>query len=146
MYNFFLAFLRPCKGRRNLHISINSFVEKILINPETKTAEGVLFRTDLFGQKVVMARQEVILSAGAVQSPQILMLSGVGPKEHLEVSISSRYFMCYEYRVIEQQEATAGRAKSLKNIPFETMKEDYLNLRDYRKFIKLQRTWQSAND
>jgi glucose 1-dehydrogenase (FAD, quinone) len=58
-------------------------VEKILINPKTKEAYGVVF-TKQERKYVVFASKEVILSAGAIQSPQILMLSGVGPKAHLE--------------------------------------------------------------
>lgn len=76
------GYLRPVRHRDNLHVSLKSHVEKILIHPENKEAYGVLF---LKGDKkyVVFASKEVILSAGAVQSPQILMLSGVGPEKEL---------------------------------------------------------------
>ena len=60
-----------------------SHVEKVLINPKTKEAYGVLFSKQ-DKKYAVFASKEVILSAGAIQSPQILMLSGVGPKEHLQ--------------------------------------------------------------
>ncbi|XP_076652653.1 glucose dehydrogenase [FAD, quinone]-like isoform X1 [Halictus rubicundus] len=76
------AFLRSASERENLHISVNSYAEKILIDSDSKTAYGVQF---LFGsdRRTVKAKREVILSAGAIQSPQLLMLSGVGPKDHL---------------------------------------------------------------
>ncbi|XP_066922528.1 glucose dehydrogenase [FAD, quinone]-like [Clytia hemisphaerica] len=75
------AFLKPKKS--NLHVSPFSHVQKILIDPETKTAKGVVYKKN--GKSMtVKAKKEVILSAGAVASPQILMLSGVGPKEELE--------------------------------------------------------------
>jgi choline dehydrogenase-like flavoprotein len=77
------AYLRPVRHRDNLHISTKSHVEKILINPETKQAYGVLFRKEN-KKYAVFATKEVILSAGAIQSPQLLMLSGVGPQSHLK--------------------------------------------------------------
>lgn len=77
------AYLRPIRHRNNLHISLRSHVEKILINPTTKEAYGVMFKKEN-KKYVVFASKEVILSAGAIQSPQILMLSGVGPEEHLK--------------------------------------------------------------
>ncbi|XP_046455617.1 glucose dehydrogenase [FAD, quinone]-like [Daphnia pulex] len=76
------AFLRPVRNRPNLHISMNSQVIKIMIDPDTKTATGVQFEKN--GRMYfVEATKEVVLSAGAVASPQILMLSGVGPADHL---------------------------------------------------------------
>lgn len=76
------AFLRPVKNRKNLHIAMNAQVLKILFNGD-KRATGVEFLRN--GKKqIVKCRREVILSAGAIGSPQLLMLSGVGPKEHLD--------------------------------------------------------------
>lgn len=76
------AFLRPVRKRKNLHIAMHSHVMQILIDPITYQAYGVKFERK--GKiYIIRANKEVILSAGAVNSPQILMLSGVGPKEHL---------------------------------------------------------------
>lgn len=77
------AFLRPAQHRPNLFISKHSRVTKILIDPKTKVANGVEFVKNR--QKYqVFAKKEIILSAGPIASPQLLMLSGVGPSEHLE--------------------------------------------------------------
>ncbi|KAL7291213.1 hypothetical protein TKK_0014827 [Trichogramma kaykai] len=84
------AFIRPIRGRRrNLVIKPNSSVTKIIINPKTKCAVGVELKT-LDGKiKRAYAKKEVILSAGALESPKLLMLSGIGPKKELqEVGIS----------------------------------------------------------
>ncbi|KAK1137820.1 hypothetical protein K0M31_002314 [Melipona bicolor] len=76
------AFLRPAKSRKNLHIALEAHVTKILIDPSSKRAYGVEFVRD--GETLrVLAKKEVIVSAGAVNSPQLLMLSGIGPREHL---------------------------------------------------------------
>ncbi|CAG9861256.1 unnamed protein product [Phyllotreta striolata] len=77
------AFLRPIRLRKNLHISMYTHVTKVLIDPDTRRAYGVEYIKN--GQKqTVLARKEVILSAGAINSPHLLMLSGVGPRNHLE--------------------------------------------------------------
>ncbi|KAJ8958490.1 hypothetical protein NQ318_002284 [Aromia moschata] len=77
------AFLRPVRNRRNLHVAMYAQVTKLMIDPKTKRAYGVkMIRNDR--QQFVRARREIILSAGAIGSPQILMLSGIGPKDHLE--------------------------------------------------------------
>lgn len=77
------AFLHNIKKRKNLHILTDSTVTKIIIDRTTKTAVGVEFQRN--GQRyVIRAKKEVILSAGPIESPHLLMLSGIGPKEHLE--------------------------------------------------------------
>lgn len=77
------TFPGAAKTRSNLHLTLHAHVHKILIDEETKTARGVLVKV---GDRLlkVKARKEVIVSGGAVNSPQLLMLSGIGPKEHLE--------------------------------------------------------------
>jgi choline dehydrogenase-like flavoprotein len=75
------AFLLPAKDRENLHIIKNAFVTSLII--EDNEVKGINFEID--GKKVkAMAKKEVILSAGAVNSPKILMQSGIGKKEELE--------------------------------------------------------------
>ncbi|XP_054715571.1 glucose dehydrogenase [FAD, quinone]-like [Uloborus diversus] len=74
------AYLVPAENRTNLDILPNAMVTKVII--ENRRAVGVQF--DFSGSSyVVLARKEVILSAGSLNSAQLLMLSGVGPKEEL---------------------------------------------------------------
>lgn len=79
------AFLRPIRKRSNFKVLKRARVTKVDVQERlnTKKAIGVEFFKN---QKrySVRARKEVILSAGALNSPQILMLSGIGPKDHLE--------------------------------------------------------------
>ncbi|KAF5272045.1 hypothetical protein FQR65_LT05026 [Abscondita terminalis] len=76
------AFIRPIRRKNNLKISLNSHVSKVLIDTDTKAAYGVEYVKNGITYKAY-ARKEVILSAGAFHSPQILMLSGIGPQNHL---------------------------------------------------------------
>lgn len=77
------AFLRPIRLRRNLDIIMHSQTTKILIN-KLKRAHGVEFLRDGKYHQV-FARKEVILSAGAINSPQLLMVSGIGPSDQLRL-------------------------------------------------------------
>lgn len=77
------AYLRPITHRRNLHLSAKSWVTRILIDKVTNAAVGVEFVKNKKLHRV-KATKEVILSAGPIGSAQLLMLSGIGPKEHLE--------------------------------------------------------------
>lgn len=74
------AYLKPAKRRPNLTILTEAQATRLLFTD--RRANGVEYRQDGVS-KVVRARRGVILSAGAVQSPQLLMLSGIGPAEHL---------------------------------------------------------------
>jgi choline dehydrogenase-like flavoprotein len=75
------AFLHPATGRPNLVVTSGVFVERIVF--EGDRAVGVELVKDGVGE-VVRAEREVIVSAGAYQSPVILMLSGIGPAAGLQ--------------------------------------------------------------
>lgn len=74
------AYLHDVMTRRNLTVITEAQVSRILV--EQGRAVGVSYR---FGkdERTIRAGREVLLSAGALQSPQILMLSGIGPADHL---------------------------------------------------------------
>ncbi|XP_063832872.1 glucose dehydrogenase [FAD, quinone]-like [Ostrinia nubilalis] len=77
------AYLYPINGRKNLHITKASMVTKLIFD-ETKTKViGVELEKHSRKYKI-LATNEVILSAGAINTPQLLMLSGIGPRSHLE--------------------------------------------------------------
>lgn len=74
------AYLTPALARPNVQVFTGAQVTRILL--EKKRAVGVEFVQD--GQlKQLNCQREVLLCAGAIQSPQILMLSGIGPHQHL---------------------------------------------------------------
>jgi choline dehydrogenase len=74
------AFLEPAKNRPNLQVETGAFVQRILM--DGRCAVGVEFTQHGQVQRVYTTR-EVILSAGALQSPKLLMLSGIGPAGRL---------------------------------------------------------------
>lgn len=78
------AYLHPIMDtRRNLEVRTNCWVAEILFDDELG-ATGVRYqRPDLTGYDVVSARREVVVTAGAIDTPKLLMLSGIGPAEHL---------------------------------------------------------------
>ncbi|XP_072381715.1 glucose dehydrogenase [FAD, quinone]-like [Diabrotica undecimpunctata] len=75
--------LGTIRRRQNLFVSRHTLVDKIVINPENMAVSEVRVRIGL-QTLLIKARKEVILSAGTINSPQILMLSGIGPEEHLK--------------------------------------------------------------
>ena len=79
-WSTYKAYLEPAEGRDNLTIRTHALVEKVVV--EGGRAVGVTYRN---GPDVVTAYAdaEVVLSGGAVNSPQLLMLSGIGPSQHL---------------------------------------------------------------
>ena len=75
------AYLRPARGRRNLVVTPNAHATRILV--ENCRAVGVEYRTPR-GLETARARAEVIVSGGVYGSPQLLLLSGIGPGAHLK--------------------------------------------------------------
>lgn len=79
-WNTSKAFLRPAKTRQNLTIWTQAHVEKLTFETVDGAVQCTGARVNHKGQsRIVTARRETILSAGAVNSPQILQLSGIGP-------------------------------------------------------------------
>lgn len=76
------GYLLPYLGKRpNLHVITQAMVARVVI--ENGRAVGVEYKHK--GQTTIInAKKEVLLSAGAFQSPQVLMLSGIGPRQELE--------------------------------------------------------------
>ncbi|XP_044763973.1 glucose dehydrogenase [FAD, quinone]-like [Coccinella septempunctata] len=76
------VFLGEYKSLPNLKVATEALVEKIIIDKDLKEANGVKVN---IGDRTISlyAEKEVIVSAGAINSPKLLMLSGIGPREHL---------------------------------------------------------------
>ena len=73
-------YLEPASKRKNLNIFSNAFVEKIIF--DGRKAKGIEVKIKNKVEKV-FANKEIIVSAGSINSPQLLMISGVGPANHL---------------------------------------------------------------
>lgn len=76
------AFLKPAIGRSNLTVVTHAMAKEIIL--EGNKAVGVEYWVDKNKSQKVYASKEIILSAGAFQSPQVLMLSGIGDPEELQ--------------------------------------------------------------
>jgi choline dehydrogenase-like flavoprotein len=73
------AFLHPVMDRPNLTVALNTVVERVVLDPlDDRRAVGVRGRDTEY-----LATREVILAAGAIATPKILQLSGIGPAETL---------------------------------------------------------------
>ncbi|EIT70807.1 GMC family oxidoreductase [Hydrocarboniphaga effusa] len=76
------GYLKPARKRANLHVETRAMTTRLLL--EGKRVVGVEFR-DRAGQlRTARASREVLLSAGAINSPQLLMLSGIGSGQNLK--------------------------------------------------------------
>ena len=77
-----IAYLTNIKSRENLCIALSTTATKILI--KDKAAVGVQVNTSSNDTFKLYANKEVIISAGAIHTPKLLMLSGIGPRAHLK--------------------------------------------------------------
>jgi choline dehydrogenase len=75
------TFLAQAKGRANLKVETGAIATRLLF--DGKRCTGVAFRQN-GADRQVMAAREVVLSGGAVNSPHLLQISGIGPAEHLK--------------------------------------------------------------
>ncbi len=75
------AYLKDAKRRKNLTVATSAHATRLII--ENGRASGVEYRTP-DGMRTARARREVVVSGGVYGSPQLLMLSGLGPAEHLK--------------------------------------------------------------
>ncbi|MET0718600.1 MAG: GMC oxidoreductase, partial [Pseudoxanthomonas sp.] len=76
-----VAYLQPARARPNLDVLTGALVRRIVL--ENGRAVGVAYASG--GQEIqARAEREVLLSGGAINSPQLLMLSGIGPADHLQ--------------------------------------------------------------
>lgn len=76
------AFLKPALRRSNLTVKTNTLVKRVII--ENGTATGVEVLNSYTNSERINCDKEVIVAAGAIQSPQILMLSGIGDPTELK--------------------------------------------------------------
>lgn len=75
-----VAYLEPARERDNLHVHVRAMVEEVLF--DGRRVRGLRYQHQ--GRSVEVAlRGELLLAAGAINSPQLLMLSGIGPADHL---------------------------------------------------------------
>jgi choline dehydrogenase len=74
------GYIKPARKRPNLHIVTNALVERILI--KDRRAVGVQYSLDGEPRRASAGR-EIVLSGGAINSPQLLQLSGIGPAQFL---------------------------------------------------------------
>ncbi|XP_063894653.1 ecdysone oxidase [Helicoverpa armigera] len=77
-----IAYLAPAKSRTNLCMALSTTATKVLV--EDGAAVGVQVTSSSGDTLVLYANKEVIVSAGAIHTPKLLMLSGIGPQDQLE--------------------------------------------------------------
>jgi choline dehydrogenase len=78
------AYLHPIiDSRPNLEIRTHCWASKVLFDDQRRAIGVDYLSPDLLTHTTVIARREVVLSAGAIDTPKLLMLSGIGPGEHL---------------------------------------------------------------
>jgi choline dehydrogenase len=81
------AYLRPAMGRPNLTVTTSALVHRIVVQDGRATGVRYSAGNDVVN---VSCEREVVLSAGAIGSPQLLLLSGIGPRAHLcEVGVDT---------------------------------------------------------
>ncbi len=79
-----VAYLKPARSRENLQIITNAQVTKV--NMEGKRAVSISYTDKSGAVQTITAKREIVLCGGAINSPQVLMLSGIGDGEQLKAN------------------------------------------------------------
>lgn len=82
--NIAKAYLNPIRDRKNLYVIKSARVDSVIVNDDKKKATGVEVKLKDGSKVEIKSSKEVILAAGSIGSPQILMLSGIGDKNELK--------------------------------------------------------------
>lgn len=117
------AYLRPVYNRENLRVLTNAQVTKILIDRKNRSAFGVEYIDKSNKKHKVMFRKEIILSAGAIGSPHILLNSGIGPRNDLAKLGIPVYANLPVGRSLKNH-VSIGVPMSIRDRPFETLTVD----------------------
>ncbi|XP_012061266.1 PREDICTED: glucose dehydrogenase [FAD, quinone]-like [Atta cephalotes] len=120
------AYLRPVHDRKNLRVLTNAQVTKILIRPWEQKAYGVELVDKNGYKRVVKCDKEVILTAGAIGSPHILLNSGIGPEEDL-AKFGIKVFKNLPVGKNLHNHVSVAVPMSIKDIPYEIMTMDAVN-------------------
>lgn len=78
------AFIKPITHRKNLKIIKRIELLKLLISPKSKTAVGIQFVNEIGEVGIALSKKELIVSAGSLNSPKLLMNAGIGPAKELK--------------------------------------------------------------
>lgn len=120
------AYLRPVYNRRNLRVLTNAQVTKILTREWEKKAYGVELVDKNGRKRMVKCGKEVILTAGAVGSPHILMNSGIGPEKDL-ARLGIKVYQDLPVGKNLHNHVSVGVHMSIRDIPYETATMDAVN-------------------
>lgn len=86
-----VSYLHPILDRQNLQVLTGLRAKKLNFDADNRCTGVDVLGTDLLHTRTITARREVVLAAGAIDSPKLLMLSGIGPAEHLrEIGVDLR--------------------------------------------------------
>ncbi|KAL6259290.1 hypothetical protein P5V15_009209 [Pogonomyrmex californicus] len=120
------AYLRPVHDRKNLRVLTNTHVTKILISPWEQKAYGVELMDKNGNKKVVKCDKEVILTAGTIGSPHILMNSGIGPEKDL-TKLGIKVYKNLPVGKNLHNHVSVGVAMSIRDISYEVITMDAVN-------------------
>ncbi|KAL1915260.1 uncharacterized protein VTP21DRAFT_7536 [Calcarisporiella thermophila] len=159
--NYVKYILDAAKSHPNLHIWTNTLGTRIILD-EAKVARGVAYRKGAYLYRasplssdqnrakaiagVAKARREVIVSSGVFNTPQLLMLSGIGDRPHLQShniapivhlpgvgkSLGEHYLLSYIIQTVGDSAATQGPSNDTRSCQYEASMDDYC----YRQFAE----------